>query len=45
MRLNQYKRCPGASEAPAADGSNVWSSDQMQAMDCQESDRATGNFK
>jgi phospholipid/cholesterol/gamma-HCH transport system substrate-binding protein len=43
-RLYQYKRCPGASEAPAADKSNVWSGDQMQALDCKEQDRATGNF-
>ena len=44
IRSYQYKRCPGASEAPAIDGSNVWSSDQMQALDCKESDRATGDF-
>jgi phospholipid/cholesterol/gamma-HCH transport system substrate-binding protein len=45
MRIGQYKRCPGASEAPAADNSNVWSSDDQQALDCKESDRAVGNFK
>ena len=44
VRSYQYKRCPGASEAPAADKSNVWSPDQQQALDCKESDRATGNF-
>jgi phospholipid/cholesterol/gamma-HCH transport system substrate-binding protein len=44
IRSYQYKRCPGASEAPAIDGSNVWSSDAMQALDCKESDRATGDF-
>jgi phospholipid/cholesterol/gamma-HCH transport system substrate-binding protein len=44
IRSDQYKRCPGASEAPAADNSNVWSADQMQALDCKEADRATGNF-
>src|SRR4051794_4220910 len=44
IRTYQYKRCPGASEAPALDGSNVWSSDAMQALDCKESDRATGDF-
>jgi phospholipid/cholesterol/gamma-HCH transport system substrate-binding protein len=44
-RLGQYKRCPGASEEPAADGSNVWSADEMKAMDCKESDRATGPIK
>ena len=44
-RTFQYKRCPGASEAPASDGSNVWNSDQQQALDCKEADRAVGNFK
>jgi phospholipid/cholesterol/gamma-HCH transport system substrate-binding protein len=43
-RIYQYKRCPGASEAPAKDGSNVWSADDMKALDCNEADRATGNF-
>jgi phospholipid/cholesterol/gamma-HCH transport system substrate-binding protein len=45
VRTFQYKRCPGAAEAPATDNSNIWSADQMQALDCKESDRATGNFK
>jgi phospholipid/cholesterol/gamma-HCH transport system substrate-binding protein len=45
MRIGQYKRCPGASEAPAADKSNVWTADEMKAMDCKEEDRAVGNFK
>jgi phospholipid/cholesterol/gamma-HCH transport system substrate-binding protein len=44
-RLNQFKRCPGASEEPASDGSNVWSADEMKAMDCVESARATGPIK
>jgi phospholipid/cholesterol/gamma-HCH transport system substrate-binding protein len=44
IRSYQYKRCPGASEAPAADKSNVWSSDDMKALDCKEADRATGDF-
>jgi phospholipid/cholesterol/gamma-HCH transport system substrate-binding protein len=43
-RTYQYKRCPGASEAPASDKSNVWSGDEMKALDCKEEDRATGNF-
>jgi phospholipid/cholesterol/gamma-HCH transport system substrate-binding protein len=43
-RIYQYKRCPGASEAPAADNSNVWNADEMKAMDCKEADRGTGNF-
>jgi phospholipid/cholesterol/gamma-HCH transport system substrate-binding protein len=44
-RTQQYKRCPGASEEPAADGSNVWSADEMKTMDCLESARATGTIK
>jgi phospholipid/cholesterol/gamma-HCH transport system substrate-binding protein len=43
-RVYQFKRCPGASEAPAADGSNVWSAADMKALDCKEADRGTGNF-
>jgi phospholipid/cholesterol/gamma-HCH transport system substrate-binding protein len=45
VRTGQYKRCPGASEAPAADGSNVYSASEMKTMDCLESARATGNIK
>jgi phospholipid/cholesterol/gamma-HCH transport system substrate-binding protein len=44
-RTGQFKRCPGASEEPAADGSNVWSASEMKAMDCVESARATGPIK
>jgi phospholipid/cholesterol/gamma-HCH transport system substrate-binding protein len=44
-RIGQYKRCPGASEEPAADGTNVWSASEMKAMDCVESARATGPIK
>ncbi len=44
-RTQQYKRCPGASEEPAADGSNVFSADEMKALDCVESARATGTIK
>jgi phospholipid/cholesterol/gamma-HCH transport system substrate-binding protein len=41
-KLRQTKRCPGASEEAAADGSNVWSEEEQEALDCRESDRATG---
>jgi phospholipid/cholesterol/gamma-HCH transport system substrate-binding protein len=44
-RTHQYKRCPGASEEPAPDGSNVFSPDEMKALDCVESARATGPIK
>lgn len=39
--INQLKRCPGAAEAPAPDGSNVWSEAEQEALDCREADRAT----
>jgi phospholipid/cholesterol/gamma-HCH transport system substrate-binding protein len=38
--LHQYKRCPGAAEAPAPDGSNVWSDEERDELDCLESDRS-----
>jgi phospholipid/cholesterol/gamma-HCH transport system substrate-binding protein len=38
--LHQYKRCPGAAEAPAPDGSNVWSDEEREQLDCLESDRS-----
>jgi phospholipid/cholesterol/gamma-HCH transport system substrate-binding protein len=38
----QYKRCPGASEPPAPDGSNVWSAEEQAALDCDENHRAVG---
>ena len=41
-RTQQVKRCPGASEEPADDGSNVWSEDEQRRLDCLEEDRATG---
>jgi phospholipid/cholesterol/gamma-HCH transport system substrate-binding protein len=44
-KLRQTKRCPGASEEAAADGSNVWSEEEQKALDCRESDRATGPIK
>jgi len=44
VRTYQYKRCPGASEEPARDKSNVFSEEDQKALDCKESDRATGPF-
>ena len=41
-RVNQFKRCPGAAEEPAPDGSNVLSAEEQQRLDCKEEDRATG---
>ena len=41
VKIDQHKRCPGAAEAPAPDGSNVFSEEEQQALDCLEEDRAT----
>jgi len=43
-RTGQYKRCPGASEEPAPDGSNVFSAAEQAQLDCREQDRATGDI-
>jgi phospholipid/cholesterol/gamma-HCH transport system substrate-binding protein len=44
-RIGQYKRCPGASEEPNPDGSNVFTPEQQKQLDCKEADRATGAIK
>jgi phospholipid/cholesterol/gamma-HCH transport system substrate-binding protein len=44
-RVYQYKRCPGASEEAAKDGSNVFSAEEQKQLDCKDEDRATGDFK
>jgi phospholipid/cholesterol/gamma-HCH transport system substrate-binding protein len=41
-RQQQYKRCPGAAEAPAADGSNVLSQEEQDRLQCKDSDRSVG---
>ena len=41
-KLRQVKRCPGASEEAAPDGSNVWSEAEQKELDCIEAHRATG---
>ena len=41
LAYKQYKRCPGAAEAPAKDGSNVLSADERERLDCDEADRGT----
>jgi phospholipid/cholesterol/gamma-HCH transport system substrate-binding protein len=45
VRINQYRRCPGGSEVPAADGSNVWNEEEQGTLNCREEDRATGDVK
>jgi phospholipid/cholesterol/gamma-HCH transport system substrate-binding protein len=44
-KLRQVKRCPGASEEAADDGSNVWSQAEQEELDCVDSHRATGAIK
>jgi phospholipid/cholesterol/gamma-HCH transport system substrate-binding protein len=44
IRTGQYHRCPGASEEPAPDGSNVFTQQEQQALGCREEHRATGDI-
>ena len=37
---SQFKRCPGAAEEPAADGSNVLSGEEQAELECTEAHRA-----
>jgi phospholipid/cholesterol/gamma-HCH transport system substrate-binding protein len=41
-KLHQYRRCPGANEEPASDGSNVFSGDEAGALDCDPNQRSVG---
>jgi phospholipid/cholesterol/gamma-HCH transport system substrate-binding protein len=41
-KLKQFRRCPGANELPAADGSNVLSADEAQALNCDPNQRTVG---
>ena len=40
VATGQFKRCPGAAEAPAPDGSNVLSEEERERLGCDESHRA-----
>jgi phospholipid/cholesterol/gamma-HCH transport system substrate-binding protein len=42
VNTKQYKRCPGAADVPAPDGSNVFSEREQRLLDCREEDRAAG---
>jgi phospholipid/cholesterol/gamma-HCH transport system substrate-binding protein len=42
LQMEEFKRCPGAAEVPASDGSNVWSAEEQKELDCDEADRAVG---
>jgi hypothetical protein len=41
-KSGQFRRCPGANEEPAADGSNVLSAAEAAALDCDPSQRSVG---
>jgi phospholipid/cholesterol/gamma-HCH transport system substrate-binding protein len=41
-KVGQFRRCPGANEEPAADGSNVLSAEEAAALDCDPSQRSVG---
>jgi phospholipid/cholesterol/gamma-HCH transport system substrate-binding protein len=43
IKRDQFKRCPGAAEEAADDGSNVLSAEERAFLDCDDGDRATGN--
>ena len=43
-RRNQFSRCPGGAEEPAPDGSNVLSEEDREFINCDEDDRAVGEF-
>jgi hypothetical protein len=41
LAMKQYRRCPGAAEAPAKDGSNVLPPEERERLGCEESHRGT----
>jgi phospholipid/cholesterol/gamma-HCH transport system substrate-binding protein len=41
-KLHQFRRCPGANEEPARDGSNVFTGGEAEALDCDPSQRSVG---
>jgi phospholipid/cholesterol/gamma-HCH transport system substrate-binding protein len=41
-KLNQFRRCPGADEMPASDGTNVPTASEAAALDCDPSQRSVG---
>jgi phospholipid/cholesterol/gamma-HCH transport system substrate-binding protein len=41
-KRGQFRRCPGANEMPAADGSNVLSGAEAAALECDPSQRSVG---
>jgi phospholipid/cholesterol/gamma-HCH transport system substrate-binding protein len=41
-KTGQFRRCPGANEMPASDGSNVFSASEAAAIGCDPSQRSVG---
>ncbi len=41
-KTGQFRRCPGANEMPASDGSNVLSAAEAAALDCDPGQRSVG---
>ncbi len=41
-KLNQFRRCPGANEQPAPDGSNVLPASERNTLQCDDSQRSVG---
>jgi len=43
VKSGQFRRCPGAAEEVAPDGSNLASPEEAKQLDCDRNQRATGN--
>jgi phospholipid/cholesterol/gamma-HCH transport system substrate-binding protein len=41
-KTKQFRRCPGANEMPAPDGTNVFSAEEAAALDCDPNLRSVG---
>ena len=41
-KTGQFRRCPGANEEPAADGSNVLTAAEAAVLECDPSQRSVG---
>jgi phospholipid/cholesterol/gamma-HCH transport system substrate-binding protein len=41
-KTKQYRRCPGANEEPASDGSNVFTGNAAASLDCDPNQRSVG---
>jgi phospholipid/cholesterol/gamma-HCH transport system substrate-binding protein len=41
-KRGQFRRCPGANEMPAADGTNVFTASEAAALDCDPTQRSVG---